>query len=128
MASGTSDYLSGIWGSSASDVFAVGGNGTVLHYDGSSWSPMTSGTSNAFNGVSGKLGQECLCCGGERRHHSLQRKQLEPHDQRRLQYAPWYLGKLCGRRLLVVGDYGTILHFEVLPNHVNWLFLLLLYE
>ena len=34
--------LGGVWGSSATDVFAVGGNrgignGTILHYDGFTW-------------------------------------------------------------------------------------------
>ena len=33
--------LSGIWGSSTEDVFAVGLDGTILHYDGKAWSPMT---------------------------------------------------------------------------------------
>ena len=32
------------WGSSAIDVFVVGGEGTILHYDGSTWSEMESGT------------------------------------------------------------------------------------
>jgi hypothetical protein len=27
--------LSGVWGSSGSDVFAVGAGGTILHYNGS---------------------------------------------------------------------------------------------
>jgi hypothetical protein len=27
-------YLSGFWGSSSSDVFAIGNGGTILHYDG----------------------------------------------------------------------------------------------
>jgi hypothetical protein len=35
--------LHGVWGSSGSDVFAVGWDGTIVHYDGSSWSSMTSG-------------------------------------------------------------------------------------
>lgn len=35
----TSD-LRAIWGSSKNDVFAVGFNGTILHYDGSNWSEM----------------------------------------------------------------------------------------
>ena len=34
MPSGTSENLSAVWGSSGSDVFAVGFNGTILHYDG----------------------------------------------------------------------------------------------
>jgi len=36
--------LFGIWGSSSSDVHAVGEGGTILHYDGSTWSGMSSGT------------------------------------------------------------------------------------
>ncbi|MFC1925912.1 WD40/YVTN/BNR-like repeat-containing protein [Chloroflexota bacterium] len=42
MTSGTSQTLWGIWGNSASDVFALGSNGTILHYDGNSWNPMES--------------------------------------------------------------------------------------
>jgi hypothetical protein len=29
------NHLRGVWGSSGSDVFAVGDDGTILHYDGS---------------------------------------------------------------------------------------------
>jgi hypothetical protein len=31
MASGTTQGLIGVWGTSATDVFAVGGGGTILH-------------------------------------------------------------------------------------------------
>jgi hypothetical protein len=41
MNSGTKWDLNAVWGSSGSDVFAVGDDGTtILHYDGSSWSSM----------------------------------------------------------------------------------------
>ena len=40
-ATGTSENLFGVWGSSSSNVFVVGGNGAVIRYDGSSWSPMS---------------------------------------------------------------------------------------
>ncbi|UCG88037.1 MAG: Ig-like domain-containing protein, partial [Gemmatimonadota bacterium] len=36
--SGTFDALHGLWGASPTDVFAVGGNGSILHYDGTAWS------------------------------------------------------------------------------------------
>ncbi len=38
MQSGVSVPLRGIWGSSATDVYAVGDSGTVLHYNGTDWS------------------------------------------------------------------------------------------
>lgn len=39
-------YLSDIWGSSATDIYAVGGNsskGVIFHYDGSAWTQVTIG-------------------------------------------------------------------------------------
>jgi hypothetical protein len=36
--------LYGVWGSSATNVFAVGAGGRILRYDGSAWSAMTSAT------------------------------------------------------------------------------------
>ncbi len=51
MASGSLEDLTDVWGNSGSDVFAVGDNGTLLHYDGSAWSSMTSGTSQMLLGV-----------------------------------------------------------------------------
>ena len=52
-----------MWGSSASDVFAVGQNGTILHYDGSSWSSMSSGTSNELLGVWGSSASDAFAVG-----------------------------------------------------------------
>jgi hypothetical protein len=43
MNSGTSNSVECVWGSSGSDVFAVGDKGTILHYDGSAWSAMDDG-------------------------------------------------------------------------------------
>ena len=49
MASGTARMLNDVWGSSGSDVFAASDNGTVLHYDGRSWSAADSGAAVAFH-------------------------------------------------------------------------------
>jgi hypothetical protein len=40
MTSGTTAYLRAIWGSGPADIFAVGYAGTVIHYDGTGWSPL----------------------------------------------------------------------------------------
>src|SRR5919106_1772367 len=51
--SGTTNALYGIWGSSASDIWAVGASGTILHWNGSAWSSVTSGTKAGLNAVWG---------------------------------------------------------------------------
>ena len=43
----------GIWGSSPSNLVAVGQNGAILRFDGTSWTAMTSPVNNALFGVWG---------------------------------------------------------------------------
>ena len=45
--------LYSVWGTSATNVYAVGLNGTILHYDGTTWTAETSGTTNKLNAVWG---------------------------------------------------------------------------
>ena len=52
-ASGTTQSLYGLWGSSASRVIAVGTNGTILTWNGSAWSPQVSGCSQNLNSIWG---------------------------------------------------------------------------
>ncbi|MGH7620068.1 MAG: hypothetical protein ACREPM_22870 [Gemmatimonadaceae bacterium] len=42
-----------IWGTSATNAFAVGANGHIVHFDGSSWSAMTSPTTGRLGAVGG---------------------------------------------------------------------------
>jgi hypothetical protein len=42
-----------VWGSGPADVYAVGANGTVLHYDGTRWSTVNLGITGDLTGVSG---------------------------------------------------------------------------
>lgn len=57
VASPTTNTLHALWGASANDVWAVGELGTVLHYDGTSWTPSSVawplGTKAHLNGVWG---------------------------------------------------------------------------
>lgn len=56
--------LRGVWGSSAGDVFAVGDNGTILHYDGSSWTVMDHpGPKWVLNDVWGAAGNDVYAVG-----------------------------------------------------------------
>jgi hypothetical protein len=42
--SGMTCTLYGVWGSEASDVWAVSECGTILHWDGTGWTSVSSGT------------------------------------------------------------------------------------
>jgi hypothetical protein len=46
-------HLSAVWGTSSTDAYAVGWSGVILHWDGTDWTEMTSGTSVTLNGVWG---------------------------------------------------------------------------
>jgi hypothetical protein len=65
MSSSSTRRLSGVWGSSSSDVFAIGEQGTILHYNGSDWSPMTSGTTSNLEGVWGASHSDVFAVGWE---------------------------------------------------------------
>lgn len=62
--------LYSLWGSSGTDVFAVGyepsfpSEGTIIHYDGNTWSGMVSGHSDFFMGVWGSSGNDVFVVGG----------------------------------------------------------------
>ena len=43
--------LSGMWGSSASDIWAVGDFGTAMHYNGQTWSLINANTTKHLHGV-----------------------------------------------------------------------------
>ena len=45
--------LRAVWGSSGADVFAVGDDGVILHYDGNNWDLMASGSTADLYGVWG---------------------------------------------------------------------------
>lgn len=51
--SGVTGYLWGIWGSSASDLWAVGDAGTILRGNGTTWTKVTSPTTQPLYGVWG---------------------------------------------------------------------------
>lgn len=49
----SADGINDLWGTAGDDVFAVGGRGTILHYDGSGWSEMVGGTDRSLSAVWG---------------------------------------------------------------------------
>jgi len=54
----------GLWGSSSSDVFAVGSHGVIYHYDGSAWAGMDGGLAHWLYDVWGSAGDDVFAVGG----------------------------------------------------------------
>jgi hypothetical protein len=61
--SGTTQTLTGIWGSSATDVYAVGWDGTILHYEGTDWSADLSGDGSILHAVWGSSAMDVFAVG-----------------------------------------------------------------
>ncbi|MCP4109089.1 MAG: hypothetical protein GY749_26765, partial [Desulfobacteraceae bacterium] len=59
----TSSSLSSIWGSSKENVFAVGVEGTVIHYNGIEWTQMATPTSQRLNKVWGSSNENVFAVG-----------------------------------------------------------------
>jgi hypothetical protein len=62
--SGTSAQLHGVWGTSPSNIFAVGLSGTILHWNGTTWTSQVSGTNQNLNGVWGPSPTDVFAVGG----------------------------------------------------------------
>ena len=62
--SGPPDDLRAIWGRGSDDIYVAGGNGTILHYDGSDWLPMESQTDAWILGLWGTSDNNIYGVGG----------------------------------------------------------------
>ena len=58
-----SGVLLGVWGASATNVFAVGDGGRIVRYNGSTWSAMSSPTSRALARISGSSATDVWALG-----------------------------------------------------------------
>jgi hypothetical protein len=56
------DYF-GIWGNSSDDIFVVGADGKIIHYNGNTWSNMNSGTGKTLLGVWGSSSADVFAVG-----------------------------------------------------------------
>ncbi len=63
MTSGTTVQLNGVWGSNASNIFAVGASGTIRRYNGSAWSTSTSGTTVQLKSIWGSNASNVFAVG-----------------------------------------------------------------
>jgi len=55
--------LNAVWGSGPDDAWAVGSSGITVHWNGSTWSEVDSGTSNYIYAIHGAPGGRILAVG-----------------------------------------------------------------
>ena len=65
MVSNVNNDLISIWGHTSSDIFAVGRQGTIVHYNGSNWQSMNSGTTNDLWSIWGSSGSDVFVAGAK---------------------------------------------------------------
>ena len=107
--------LYGIWGSAANDVFTVGEGGTILHYDGISWSAQSSGTTKDLNAVWGSSAANVFAVGNGGtiiRYNGIEWTSQSSGTSVDL-YGIWGISESS---MFAVGSGGTILHY----NGTSW--------
>jgi len=104
--------LRGVWGYSASEVFAVGHGGTILHYDGTTWGSQTSSTVNTLNSVWGYSASEVFAVGhgGTILKYNGTSWSSQTSGTTNNLYGVWET--LAGDHVFAVGASGTILYSD----------------
>ena len=103
--------LNDVWGASGTDVFAVGDMGTIVHYDGTTWRLMASGTEAGLQGVWGTSGNNVFAVGegGTILHYDGQTWAAMDSPTSADLAAVW---AATPSAVFAVGSSGTILHYD----------------
>jgi hypothetical protein len=106
----TSEFLHDVWGASATEVYAVGERGTVLHFDGHAWSPVPGLAGGPeLRGIAGAWPGRAVAVGWGGRVVRLQGgrwSEMVVHETLNDVWAA------SGSDVFVVGDAGTILRSD----------------
>jgi len=120
MNSGVAETLNGVWGSSSTNIFAVGYYGIILRYNGSTWSAMDSGTDKRLYGVWGSSSTNIFVVGTKDTYDTISASTILNYDGN--DDGIWsfmrnsrseILRSIWGssdKNIFAVGDDGTILH------------------
>ena len=104
-----SSTLYAIWGTSATDIFAVGQSGTILRFNGSAWSHMASGTTNTLRAVWGTSTNNVFAVGDSGTILSYNGSSWQPLASGTTAALKSIWGS-SSSDLYAVGSNGTILH------------------
>jgi uncharacterized repeat protein (TIGR01451 family) len=103
--------LWGVWGSDGSDVFAVGYVGTIMHYNGTTWSTMSSATTSYLSGVWGSSDSDVFAVGTYGAIVHYDGAAWSAMDSGTTEGLSGVWGS-SGGDVFAVGGPGTILHYD----------------
>ncbi|MCK5796981.1 MAG: hypothetical protein KAI47_07355 [Deltaproteobacteria bacterium] len=109
MTSGVTQDLKGIWAASATDIWAVGASGTILHYDGKAWTAQKSGVTVDLQAIHGSSATSLWAVGasGTVLHYDGTTWRNEKPPTVEDLYDVWATGT---GDVWTVGDAGAVLH------------------
>jgi hypothetical protein len=113
--SGTTNSLSGVWGSDPNNVWAVGGDdvsvSTILYWNGTTWTPQTSGSTSYLYAVWGTAANNVWVVGfnGTILHFNGTAWSTQTSGTTNDLLGVWGSGP---SNVWAVGDNGTILHYD----------------
>jgi hypothetical protein len=86
-----------IWGTSLNNLFFVGRKGSIVHYDGSNWQKLESGTSVNINDIWGsynnQTGKSFILCAASNVYQLGENKILSINDQNEVDFISWNTGR-----------------------------------
>lgn len=103
--------LKAVWGNSSNDVFAVGYYGTIVHYDGSSWSVMDNDSSEELLGVWGSSEDDVFAVGTNGTILHYDGVSWAPMARATTNHL-WGVWGSSSNDVYAVGNWGTILHYD----------------
>ena len=80
-----------MWGTSSSDLYAVGNGGNIAHYDGKNWQQIESGTTTNINDIYGsvdKNGKQRIFCAVTNVHNDGDIKLLRINENKKVENIP----------------------------------------
>ena len=106
--------LTSVWGSSATDVWAVGEEGTLLHFDGTKWNTLDSGTFQDLYAVSGSGPDDVWAVGDDVIvHYDGSQTEIVMSDMFEVLLGIWVHGKdVWASGLATDYDTGMVRHWD----------------
>jgi hypothetical protein len=103
--------LNGIWTAVGADVFAVGDSGLSVRFDGSSWTPLTVGTTKSLKSVWGAASDHVFAVGDTGTILFFDGTSWNPQKSGVTEALNGLWGR-SGSDVFAVGNHGTLLHYD----------------